>query len=35
MAVANTTSADTFGSGANAFAIDFVPISKATNPTTG
>ena len=27
--------ADTFGSGANAFTIDFVPISGSTNPTSG
>jgi formylglycine-generating enzyme required for sulfatase activity len=27
--------ADTFGSGANQFTLDFVPISGATNPTTG
>ena len=26
---------DTFGSGTNSFNIDFVPISKATNPSTG
>lgn len=28
-------SADTFGTGANQFTLDFVPISGATNPTTG
>ena len=27
--------ADTFGTGANQFTIDFVPISGATNPTSG
>jgi formylglycine-generating enzyme required for sulfatase activity len=27
--------ADTFGEGANQFTIDFVPISGATNPTSG
>jgi len=32
MAQADT---DTFGSGTNSFNIDFVPISKATNPSTG
>lgn len=31
--VANATMADTFGTGANQFTIDFVPISGATNPT--
>jgi hypothetical protein len=27
--------ADTFGTGANQFTVDFVPISGATNPTSG
>jgi len=35
MAVANFASADTFGSGGNQFAIDFVPISGSTKPTSG
>ena len=35
MAGANTASADIFGSGANQFAIDFVPISGSTNPASG
>jgi formylglycine-generating enzyme required for sulfatase activity len=32
---ANTAMADTFGTGANTFTIDFVPISSATNPSGG
>jgi formylglycine-generating enzyme required for sulfatase activity len=35
MGVADIASADTFGSGANQFTIDFVPISGSTNPTSG
>ncbi|MFH1613597.1 MAG: SUMF1/EgtB/PvdO family nonheme iron enzyme [Planctomycetota bacterium] len=35
MAVVNTASADTFGSGVNEFTIDFVPVSGSTNPTSG
>jgi formylglycine-generating enzyme required for sulfatase activity len=35
MAVANTASADSFGTGDNQFTIDFVPISGSTNPTSG
>jgi hypothetical protein len=35
MAIANTASADTFGTGDNQFTIDFVPISGSTNPTSG
>jgi formylglycine-generating enzyme required for sulfatase activity len=31
----NLVLADTFGSGANQFTIDFVPISGSTNPTSG
>jgi formylglycine-generating enzyme required for sulfatase activity len=31
----NTGIADTFGTGTNQFAIDFVPISGATNPSSG
>ena len=33
--LAGTASADTFGTGANEFDIDFVPISGATNPIGG
>ncbi len=33
--MAGTASADTFGAGGNQFNIDFVPISGATNPTSG
>jgi formylglycine-generating enzyme required for sulfatase activity len=33
--VADAALADTFGSGANQFTLDFVPISGATNPTSG
>ena len=33
--VASAAMADTFGTGANQFTIDFVPISGATNPTSG
>ena len=32
---ANGAMADTFGTGGNQFTIDFVPISGATNPTSG
>ena len=32
---ANGVMADTFGTGDNQFTIDFVPISGATNPTSG
>ncbi len=35
MGVANFASADMFGTGDNAFNIDFVPISGSTNPTRG
>ena len=35
LASGSTAMADTFGSGANQFSIDFVPISGATNPTSG
>jgi formylglycine-generating enzyme required for sulfatase activity len=35
LAIANFASADTFGTGSNAFNIDFVPISGSTNPTSG
>ena len=34
LAVTNVGFADTFGSGANQFEIDFVNISGATNPTS-
>jgi len=33
--VSNVALADTFGTGANQFTIDFVPISGSTNPTSG
>jgi formylglycine-generating enzyme required for sulfatase activity len=33
--ISNIASADTFGTGANQFTIDFVPISDSTNPTSG
>lgn len=33
--VANAAVADTFGTGANQFTIEFVPISSSTNPTNG
>jgi formylglycine-generating enzyme required for sulfatase activity len=33
--LADTASADTFGTGGTQFAIDFVPISGATNPVSG
>jgi formylglycine-generating enzyme required for sulfatase activity len=35
MAAGSAASADTFGSGSNAFNIDFVTISGSTNPTSG
>ncbi|MDO8301921.1 MAG: hypothetical protein Q7T18_01640, partial [Sedimentisphaerales bacterium] len=35
MAATNTASADIFGSGANQFTIDFVPISGSTNLASG
>jgi formylglycine-generating enzyme required for sulfatase activity len=34
-AISGVVRADTFGSGTNQFTIDFVPISGATNPTSG